>query len=118
MTYLTKFNDIWHGSMIAALTACMAVGLADVAHSATPDAAPSIKVSYGDLDLTNEQGAHTLHARVTAAARQVCAPDGLDIRDLNLYTVERSCMSQAIANAERAVQGTKVARLEVRRGQG
>ena len=118
MTYLTKFNDIWHGSMLAALTACMAVGLADVAHSATPDAAPSIKVSYGDLDLTNAQGAHTLHTRVTAAARQVCAPDGLDIRDLKLYSVERSCMSEAIANAERAVQGATVASLEVRRGPG
>jgi len=118
MTYLAKFNDLWHGSMIAALTACMAVGLADVAHSATPDAAPSIKVSYGDLDLTNAQGAHTLHARVTAAARQVCAPDGLDIRNLKLYAVERSCMSEAIANAERAVPGTKVASLGARRDPG
>jgi UrcA family protein len=118
MTYFSKFNDLWHGSMLAALTACMAVGLANVAHSATPDAAPSVKVSYGDLDLTNAEGAHTLHARVAAAARQVCAPDGLEIRDLKVYSLERSCMSEAIANAERAVQGTKVARLDARRGPG
>jgi UrcA family protein len=118
MTHLTKFNDLWHGSMLAALTACMAVGLANVAHSATPDTAPSVKVSYGDLDLTNAQGAHTLHARISAAARQVCAPNGLDTRDLWLYSVERSCISEAIANAERAVQGTKVASLGARRGQG
>jgi UrcA family protein len=113
-----KFNDLWHGSMLAALTACMAVGLVDVARSATPDEAPSVKVSYGDLDLANAQGARVLHARITAAARQVCAPDGLDIRDLTLYSVERSCMSETVANAERKVQATKVARIDVRKGQG
>jgi len=118
MTYFTNFNDLWHGSMIAALTACMALGLADVARSATPDTGPSIKVSYGDLDLTNAQGAHTLHARVTAAARQVCAPNGFDIRNLQVYSLERSCMSEAIANAERAVQDRKVASLRARRDQG
>lgn len=118
MTQLSKFNEIWHGSMLAALTACMALGIANVARSATPEAAPSIKVSYGDLDLANEQGAHTLHARVAAAARQVCAPDGFDIRNLKVYTIERACMSEAIANAEREVQGTKVASLGARRDQG
>ena len=38
MTSTDKFTDFWHASMLAALTACMAVGLAEVAHSATPDA--------------------------------------------------------------------------------
>jgi UrcA family protein len=113
-----KFNDLWHGSMLAALTACMAVGLVDVARSATPDTAPFVKVSYGDLDLANAQGAQTLHARITAAARQLCAPDGLEIRDLKLYTIERSCMSETVANAEHKVQATKVARIEVRKAQG
>jgi UrcA family protein len=118
MTNISKFNEIWHGSMLAALTACMAVGIADVARSATPEAAPSVKVSYGDLDLANAQGAQTLHARVTAAARQVCAPDGMDIRNLKLYSIERTCVSEAIANAEREVQGTKVASLGARRNPG
>jgi UrcA family protein len=113
-----KFNDLWHGSMLAALTACMAVGLVDVARSATPDAALSVKVSYGDLDLANAQGAQALHARISAAARQVCAPNGFDIRDLKLYTVERSCMSETVANAERKVQATKVARIDWRKSQG
>ena len=113
-----KFNDLWHGSMLAALTACMAVGLVDVARSATPDEAPSVKVSYGDLDLANAQGAQTLHARITAAARQVCAPDGFDARNLTLFAVERSCMRVAVTNAERQVQATQVARIEVRKAQG
>ena len=99
MTQLSKFNEIWHGSMLAALTACMAVGLVNVARSAPSGEATSVKVSYGDLDLANAQGAHTLHQRITAAARQVCAPDGFDMRNLQLYNVERSCISDAIARS-------------------
>ena len=118
MTYFSNLNDLWHGALIAAVTACMAVGLADVARAASPDTAPSVRVSYGDLDLANAQGVQTLHARVTAAARQVCAPDGLEIRNLKLYSIERACMSEAVANAEAAVQGTKVANLSARRDQG
>jgi UrcA family protein len=118
MTYFTKFNDLWHGSMLVALTACMGVGLADVARSATPDGPPTVKVGYGDLNLTSAQGAHTLHARITAAARRVCAPDGFDTRNLSLFTLERSCMSEAVANAEREVQATKVAGLAARHDQG
>jgi UrcA family protein len=118
MTYFSKFNDLWHGAMLAALTACMAVGLADVARAASPDAAPSVRVSYGDLDLANAQGVHTLHARLTAAARQVCAPDGFDTRNLQLFANERACMSQAVANAEAAVQVTRVAKLGAHRDQG
>ena len=113
-----KFNDLWHGSMLAALTACMAVGLVDVARSASPDQAPSVKVSYGDLDLANAQGVHTLHARITAAARQVCAPDGFDARNLALYSVERSCVREAVTNAERKVQATQMARIDVHKAQG
>jgi UrcA family protein len=118
MTYFTKFNDLWHGSMLAALTACMAVGLVDVARSATADAAPAVKVGYGDLDLKSAQGAHTLHARITAAARQVCALDSVDMRDLPAFTAARSCETQAIANAEREVQATTVASLAARHDQG
>jgi UrcA family protein len=114
----SKFNDVWHGSMLAALTACMAVGLVNVARSAPAGQATSVKVSYGDLDLASAQGAQTLHQRITAAARQVCEPEGLDLRDLKLYTVERSCMSQTVANAERKVQATKVARIDVTKVQG
>ena len=105
--------------MLAALTACMAVGLVDVARSATPDQPVSVKVSYGDLDLAKAQGVHTLHARITAAARQVCAPHDFDMRDLTLYSVERSCMTETVANAESKVQATvKVARIDVRKPQG
>ena len=105
----TKFSDFWHGSMLAAVTACMAFGLAAVAHSATPDDAPAIKVFYGDLNLASAQGVSTLQARVAAAARQVCGIDHADIRDLQAYAAQRSCEAQAIANAVRDVHSAKVA---------
>ena len=104
MTYApTKFSDFWHGSMLAALTACMALGLANVARSATPDTAPAVRVPYGDLNLTSDKGVSTLRTRVAAAARKVCSVGGGDIRNLQAYAAQRSCESQAIANAERDV---------------
>jgi UrcA family protein len=118
MTYADKFSGFWHGSMLAAVTACMAVGLAGVARSATPEAAPSVRVPYGDLNLASEQGANTLHARVAAAARQVCAPDGLDMRNLQAYWAARSCETHAIAQAVREVHSLKVASLAARHEQG
>ena len=115
----TKFNDLWHGSMLAALTACMAVGLASVAHAAPQDAAPSIKVPVGDLNLASAKGVDTLYARVTAAAHQVCAPGGVDIRDLQAAAVERACVSNAIANAVRDLPDARVASsLAARHDQG
>ena len=47
----------------------------------------------------------------------MCAPDGFDYLDLKLYSVERSCMSEAVANAERKVHATQVARIDVRKPQ-
>jgi len=115
----TKFSDLWHGSMLAALTACMAVGLAAVAHAATPAGAPSVTVPFGDLNLASTKGIDTLYARVAAAARQVCAPGGVDIRDLQAYAIERACVSQAIANALRDLPDARVASsLAARHDQG
>lgn len=115
----TKFNDLWHGSMLAALTACMAVGLAGMARAATPDAGPSVTVSFADLNLASPKGIDTLYARVSAAAHQVCAPGGVDIRDLQATAVERACVSNAIANAVRDLPDARVASsLAARHDQG
>ena len=113
-----KFNDLWHGSMLAALTACMAVGLVNVARSATPDQPASVKVAYGDLNLASEKGTRTLYARITAAARQVCGADSVDMRDLQAFSAERACERQAIANAVHDVQGTNLASVRARHDQG
>jgi UrcA family protein len=102
-----KLNDFRRTSAtLAALAGCLIVG---TAHAASPDAAPSVRVPYGDLNLNTERGANTLYARIAAAARQVCAADSVDLRNLQAYAAMRSCETQAIANAVHAVPAPKVA---------
>jgi UrcA family protein len=111
---LTHFRR--SSATLAALAACIIAG---TAHAGSPAAAPSVAVPYGDLNLTTERGADALYARLTAAARQVCAADGLDIRNLQAYAAARSCESQAIARAVHEVHSPKVAaRLAARHEQG
>jgi len=110
---LTQFRR--SSATLAALAACIIAG---TAYAGSP-AEPSVAVPFGDLNLTTERGADALYARLTAAARQVCAANGLDIRDLQAYAAVRSCESQAIAHAVHDVQAPKVAaRLAARHEQG
>jgi UrcA family protein len=121
MTYAsTKFTDLLHAPLLAAVTACMAVALTGVAHAAgSDDGAPTVRVAYGDLNLASEQGDNTLNARITAAARQVCVADRVDNRDLTAYALERACETRAISNAVHDVHGTKLAAsASARHGQG
>ena len=92
---------------VGGLTAALLLGAAAV-YAADPDAAPSVKVAYGDLNLASAQGASTFHARIAAAARTVCSADNLDIRNLREYAAARSCETQAIANAVRDVRSSRV----------
>lgn len=110
---MTKLNEFRRTSItFAALAACLIAG---TSFAASPQITSSVTVRYGDLDLSGEQGMSTLHARVAAAARRVCAADGVDMRNLQAYAAVRSCETQAIADAERDVQGAKVAALAARR---
>ena len=109
---MTKLNEFRRTSItFAALAACLIAG---TSFAASPQTTSSVTVRYGDLDLTKDDGISTLHARVAAAAHQVCAPDGVDMRDLQAYAAARSCEAQAIADAESRVQGVKVAALAAR----
>jgi len=102
---MTKLNEFRRTSMtFAALAACLIAG---TSLAASPQTTSSVTVRYGDLDLSREQG-------VAAAARQVCGSEGVDMRNLQAYAAVRSCEAQAIADAERDVQGTKLAALAAR----
>jgi UrcA family protein len=109
---MTKLHEFRRTSItFAALAACLIAG---TSFAASPQSTSSVTVRYGDLDLSKEQGMSTLHARVAAAARQVCGADGTDMRNLQAYAQVRSCETQAIADAEREVQGVRVAALAAR----
>jgi UrcA family protein len=103
----TGLNDSRRRVTLGGLTAALLLGAA-AAYAAGPDAAPSVRVAYGDLNLASEQGASRLHARLAAAARSVCAADHVDIRNLREFAEARSCQKQAIANAVRDVRDSKV----------
>jgi UrcA family protein len=101
------------------LAACLLGASGSALAATSADAAPSIKVAYGDLNLTSDEGNSALYARIAAAARQVCFAGGADIRDLARYSQARSCEAQAIAQAVHAVHSPRLAAIyEARQPRG
>jgi len=60
---------------------------------------PQALVKFGDLNLSNPQGAITLYSRIAAAANTVCKPFDIDSRDLGSRARLDACVHKAIANA-------------------
>jgi UrcA family protein len=58
-----------------------------------------VAVKFGDLNLSNPQGAAQLYNRIVAAAHQVCKPVDLDIRELGAVSQRDACLHKAIADA-------------------
>ncbi len=59
------------------------------------------RVSYKDLDLTSEAGAHTLYQRIKSAANHVCAP--LSGRQLIRHMSQSTCVTGAVERAVKQV---------------
>jgi len=70
----------------------------------------SLSVSYADLDVQNEAGAHTLLARLKTAATQVCAP-APEPRDLALSGQFEACFTSAMDDAVAQVPSHTLSRL-------
>jgi UrcA family protein len=62
------------------------------------DAAPSVKVHFGDLDLTKPAGVDTLYRRIQQAARMVCR-DSASPYEIGRARVFRKCYDTAIDTA-------------------
>lgn len=83
--------------MFRILTVAAAVAL--TAYVAPAHAqAPSVAVSYADLDLTSAEGHAVLNARIDRAARRVCAAE--DIRNLEQMAAAGLCYRTALAAAQ------------------
>ncbi|MHB8476153.1 MAG: UrcA family protein [Steroidobacteraceae bacterium] len=81
------------------LIAAWACTLAETAGA--QESPPSKTVRYGDLDISNPEGAKALYHRIRAAARDVC---GLSTAGDPLQRVAmQSCVDTAIDNAVRKV---------------
>jgi len=102
----------------AALGATLLIGAATAAYAAAPALeAPSVRVSYHDLNLATEQGNLALYGRIVAAAQKVCRVS--DIRDLHQVTAANECRAQAIERAVRDVGNERLAAVyTARRGHG
>jgi UrcA family protein len=97
-------------TLITAVGATLIIGAATSAFGAAPAAeAPSIRVSYNDLNLATEQGTLALYARIVSAAGKVCEVP--DIRDLDQVAAANACRAQAIEHAVRDVGNERLAAL-------
>jgi UrcA family protein len=96
------------GITLATLAATMIVGTASAAGAAD---APSVKVSYSDLNLTSDAGTQVLYSRIVSAARNVCFARDVDNRDLGAVIASRSCVNTAIANAVSTIHSERLAAL-------
>ncbi len=79
----------------------LASGLVAGAKAADSGDALSETVKYGDLDLSNSQGATTLYTRIRIAAANVCSP--FDHRSFASQRLLDACVHKAIADAVKKV---------------
>jgi UrcA family protein len=79
-----------------AIFSALALGSA-AASVAAGDSAPQVVVKFGDLNLSNAQGAAELYNRIAAAGKEVCR--SLDSRDLATRARLDACVHKAIADA-------------------
>ena len=96
-------------SLLAAAAGAVLFGAAPLtATAATESDAPTMAVSYADLDLATESGARILFERIEVAADEVC-PAVPDIRDLNRVATHSRCVREAIARAVQQVDSPRLA---------
>jgi len=95
--------------LLAAGAGAVLFAAAPLAANAGPATdAPSVAVSYGDLDLQTEHGARTLLQRIRLAAQEVC-PQVRDNRDLSRVEARILCLHQAVARAVQQVGSPRLA---------
>jgi|SRR5882724_238318 len=65
--------------------------------AATHDDAPTVAVSYQDLDISTPNGAQMLYRRIQSAALKVCGE--VQARDFARSRAQRACYANAVASA-------------------
>jgi UrcA family protein len=95
------------------LAGCLLAGALSVAQAAPPAAAartaPTIVVSYGDLDLSTDEGTVALYQRISQAARRVCPLE--DSRALAQRVSSDTCRAAAVARAVADINSPRLAAL-------
>ena len=95
------------GLLVTAILGVSA-GFATVAAAGGFNDARSVTVKYGDLNLSNPQGAAALYNRIVQAAHKAC---GFDSDDLGGQRADRICVDKAIADAVSSVGSPELVEL-------
>ena len=85
--------------MTAAILGALALGYGALSIAADNSDVPQAVVKFGDLNISNPQGAATLYSRITVAAHQVCKSFDGDSRNLGSRALLDACVHKAIAGA-------------------
>ena len=102
MSHFVKLAVLTLGSLTAALSF-------GAVNAATPESPPSVVVKYSEQSLATDEGVYALYRRITAAARRVCPDAGT--RDWGLKAQVEQCRNQAIAQAIRKIDNSRLAAL-------
>jgi UrcA family protein len=92
-TTSTALRTLVAGAILSAL----ALSFATVSNAADDTVPPQVIVKFGDLNISNPQGAATLYARIRSAAKSVCSQ--FDGRRLEEMAKRDACINKAILGA-------------------
>ncbi|HUL19218.1 MAG TPA: UrcA family protein [Steroidobacteraceae bacterium] len=104
MLIRTTVRQLSLTALALAASACLAPGA-----QAEAAAAPTLKVSYRDLDPNSEAGAQLLYHRIRGAAQFVCGEEG---RSLDEQLAWKRCVHTAMSDAVQAVHSPQLSALE------
>jgi UrcA family protein len=83
----------------ATIFGAFALGCGPLSIAADNADVPQAVVKFGDLNVSNPQGAAALYSRITAAAYEVCKSFDSDPRNLEFRARLDTCIHKAIADA-------------------
>src|SRR5579863_3364645 len=103
------------GVALAALA--YAPGAAQAQTASNPDQV-SVRISYGDLDLSSQTGAREMIGRIDNAARVICGEPSSNA-DLSGWAQQRACAQSTVSDAVASLGNPTVTALnDQRRGEG
>lgn len=100
-------------TVVAALLATTAAGV-PASYAQALMTAPTITVSYSDLNLATTQGSHVLYQRLVDAAQRVC-PTGGHAAELRHNRDRQICISSAVERASREIKSPRFAEVAASR---
>lgn len=71
------------------------IALAAIAAPAAAENVVTVKISYGDVDVTTAEGRAALEARIDARLKKACTPEAHSRYTFGRYAVDNKCLTDA-----------------------